>query len=154
MNSNAKDLTKEAPASPSSRVGGYVILARLADKARASFLGGNLGDYHTACPLDLYLLDWKGIAYDEIKREIVNGADDPALAAYLDIHGLPKTREEVEAWSDAMEAASMYSDPQKGATFAKRVSKLGLDPATTTTFQWLEADDKANASACSLPGKE
>ena len=144
MSTQAKDLTKEAPASPSSRVGGYVILARLADKARAAFLGGNVGEYHTGCPLDLYLLDWKGVAYDEIKQEIVNGADDHALAAYLDTHGQPKTREEVAAWSDSMEAASMYSDPQKGKVFAERVSKLGLDPATTTTFQWLEADDKAS----------
>lgn len=144
MSTLAKDLTKEAPASPSSRVGGYVILARLADKARASFLGGNLGEFHTDCALDHYLLDWKDIAYDDIKQEIVNGADDQALAAYLDTHGLPKTRAEVEAWSDSMEAASMSSDPQKRGVFAERVSKLGLDPTTATTFQWLEADDKAS----------
>ena len=144
MNTIAKDLTKQAPVPPSSRVGGYVILARLADKARAEFLGGNIGDYHSACPLDLYLLDWKGVPYDEIKREIVAGADDQALAAYLDSHGLPKTHAEVEAWSDAMEQASMYSDPQKGESFASRVRALGLEPAKTTTFQWLEADDKAS----------
>ena len=144
MSTTAKDLTKEAPVSPSSRVGGYVILARLADKARAQFLGGNVAEYPTGCPLALYLLDWKGVTYDEIKREIVNGADDQALAAYLDTHGQPKTRAEVGAWSDSMEAASMYSDPQKGEVFAQRVTKLGLDPATTTTFQWLEADDKAS----------
>ena len=144
MSQPAKDLTKEAAAGPSHRVGEYVILARLADKARASFLGGNLGEYHTDCPLDHYLLDWKGVSYDEIKREIINGADDQALAAYLDTHGQPKTRQEVAAWSDSMEAASMYSDPKKREVFAQRVTKLGLDPATTTTFQWLEADDKAS----------
>ncbi len=145
MSAIAKDLTTEAPVSPSRRVGGYVILARLADKARASFLGGNLGEYHTDCALDHYLLDWKGIAYDEIKQEVVNGADDQALAVYLDTHGLPKTRAEVEVWSDSMEAASMYSDLQKRSVFAERVSKLGLNPATATTFQWLEADDKASS---------
>ena len=102
MSTAAKDLTKEAPASPSSRIGGYVILARLADKARAEFLGGNLGEYHTNCPLDRDLLDWKGVSYDEIKQEIIHGADDQALAAYLDAHGRQKTREEIEAWSSAM----------------------------------------------------
>ena len=144
MNTTPKDLTKDAPASPASRVGGYVILARLADKARADFLGGNVGEYHTGCPLDLYLLDWKGVSYDGIKQEIVKGADDRALATYLDTHGQPKTREEVEAWSASMEQASMYSDPEKRDSFASRVSKLGLDPATTSTFQWLEADDQAS----------
>ena len=144
MNPVPKDLTKAAPVSPASRVGGYVILARLADKARAEFLGGNVGEYHCGCPLDLYLLDWKGVSYDEIKREIVQGADDRTLAAYLDTHGQPKTREEIEAWSDAMEQDSIYSDPQKRDYFASEVSKLGLDPATTSTFQWLEADDQAS----------
>ena len=144
MNTAAKDLTKEIPASPASRVGGYVILARLADKARAEFLGGNIGEYHTGCPLDMYLLDWKGVSYDEIKQEIVKGADDQALAAYLDTHGQPKTRAEVEAWSNSMEQGSVYSDPEKRDYFASAVSKLGLDPATTSTFQWLEADDQAS----------
>ena len=143
MSTLAKDLTKEAPASPSSRVGGYVILARLADKARAKFLGGNAGGYHTDCPLDHYLLDWKGIAYDEIKQEIVNGADNAALVVYLDTHGQQRTPEEVEAWSDSMEQDSLYSDPQKRDGFAERARQLGLDPATTSTFQFLEADDKA-----------
>ena len=144
MSTQAKDLTKEAPASPARRVGGYVILARLADKARAEFLGGNVGDYHTACPLDLYLLDWKGVPYDEIKQEILQGADDDALAAYLDTHGQRKTPTQVEAWSEAMEQGSVYSDPEKRESFARAVSKLGLDPATTSTFQWLAADDKAS----------
>ncbi len=144
MNTMPKDLTKESPASPASRVGGYVILARLADKARAKFLGGNVGDYHTGCPLDLNLLDWKGVSYDDIKQEIVKGADNAALAAYLDTHGRQKTREEVEAWSNSMEQGSIYADPQKRDYFASAVSELGLDPATTSTFQWLEADDKAS----------
>ena len=71
MSTKAKDLTKEAPASPKSRVGGYIILARLADKARAEFMGGNIGEYHTDCPLDHMLLDWKGVHYSDVKKLIV-----------------------------------------------------------------------------------
>jgi hypothetical protein len=40
----AKDLAKEAPASPCIRVGAYAILARLADKGRAD-IAGTAGDY-------------------------------------------------------------------------------------------------------------
>ena len=140
----AKDLTKEAPASPANRVGGYVILARLADKARAEFLGGNIGEYHTDCPLDHALLDWKGVPYDEVKKEIVGGADDQALVAYLDAHGQQKSREEVEAFSSFMDTVNPYADPEKKDWYAGEVSKLGLDPATTPMFKWLEADDKAS----------
>ena len=84
------------------------------------------------------------MSFDEIKQEIVNGADDQAHAAYLDTHGQPKTREKIAAWSASMEALSLFSDPENGAYFKSEVSKLGLDPATTSTFQWLEADDKAS----------
>ncbi len=43
-----------------------------------------------------------------------------------------------------MAQGSVYSDPEKRDYFASAVSKLGLDPATTSTFRWLEADDKAS----------
>lgn len=137
----AKDLTKEAATSPAKRVGGYVILARMADKARAEFLGGNVGEYHTDCPLDHMLLDWKNVPYSEIKTEILNGATDEEIAAYLDNHGDPKTKEEVKAWSDAMEAGSINEHPEKREWFLGECAKLGLDGTKTTTFQWLEADD-------------
>lgn len=139
----AKDLTKEAPASPGSRVGGYVILARLADKARAAFLGGNLGDYHTSCPLDHMLLDWKGVPYTDIQNKIEAGADDAELAAFLDANGIAKTPAEVEAWSDGMEEVNPSQNPEKRAWFAEQCAPLGLDPEKTTLFQWLDADDRA-----------
>ncbi len=137
----AKDLTKEAPASPADRVGGYVILARLADKARANFLGGNISDYHTDCPLDHMLLDWKGVPYADIKREIIGGADNEALAKYLDAHGTKKTPEEIDAWSDSMDEVSPYNNPEKKDWFVGECAKMDLDPSTTTLFEWLEAQD-------------
>ncbi len=144
MSTTAKDLTKEAPASAAHRTGGYVILSRLADKARADFLGGNVGEYHTDCPLDHMLLDWKGVKYDEIKKEIVAGADDHKLAEFLNTHGTPKTPDEVKAWSDGMEKMNPYESPEKRDWYAGEVKKLGLDPATTPLFAWLDADDKAS----------
>ncbi len=144
MSTTAKDLTKEAPASPGHRTGGYVILSRLADKARAEFLGGNVGEYHTDCPLDHMLLDWKGVPYDEVKQAIVKGATDADLAAHLDANGIAKTPEEVKTFSDTMSAMRPYDSPEKREWFAGETAKLGLDPASTTLFAWLNADDKAS----------
>ena len=100
MNIQVKDLTKEAPVSPRLRIGGYAVLARLADKARAEFLGGKVGVYLTNGPLDRKLLDWKGVSYEQAKKIIINGGDDDAVAAYLNAHGFPKTVQEIAAWSD------------------------------------------------------
>ena len=41
------------------------------------------------------------------------------------------------------EAAGMMSDPKKRGFFEAECAKLGLDPLTATTFDWLEADDRA-----------
>lgn len=141
MSTEAKDLTKVPPASPKSRVGGYVILARLADKARADFMGGNIGEYHTDCPLDHMLLDWKGVPYSDVKKLIVDGAETEKLAEYLNQHGTPKTQQEVEEWSDGMDKVNPYNNSEKRDWYAGECEKAGLDPATTPMFDWLEATD-------------
>ena len=141
MTTEAKDLTKVPPASPKSRVGGYVILARMADKARADFLGGNIGEYHTDCPLDHMLLDWKGVPYAEVKKLIMDGADDEKIADYLDTHGTEKTPDEIKEWSDGLEKMNPYYNPEKKEWYAGEAKKAGLDPATTPMFDWLDATD-------------
>ena len=42
----AKDLTKEAPRSPRTRLGDYALMARMIDKGRAA-LNGSVGEYIT-----------------------------------------------------------------------------------------------------------
>jgi len=139
----AKDLTKEPPRSPRVRLGGYVILARTTDKCRA-FLAGTIGEYHYDCPLDNMLFGFKGVTGDEFKAQVAAGASDADLAAWVESHGAPKTAAEVKEWSDGMEAVNPYNDPERREWFAEQTTKLGLDPATTTLFGWLEADDKAS----------
>jgi len=143
MIKNTKDLTKQAATSPRQRTGGYVILSRMTDKARAD-IAGQIGDYHTDCPLDHKLLDWKGVEYAGVRKALEGGASDEEIAKYLDSHGTSKTPEEIRAWSDSMDKATMHGDPQKGSYFDGECRKLGLDPAKTSVFDWLEADDRAS----------
>ena len=138
-----KDLTKEAPRSPRLRTGGYAILARTYDKCRA-LLGGNIGEYHFDCPLDNMLFGFKGVKGDDFKGEVEKGASVEEMARWLDSHGDKKTPEEVKAWSDEVEAANPYNDPEKRDWFVDQVKVYNLDPAKTTLFDWLEVDDKAS----------
>src|ERR1700750_874614 len=112
MNTKGKDLTKEPPRSPKMRVGGYAILGRTIDKCRA-LLWGNIGEYHFDCPLDNMLFGFKGVKGDDFKAEVEKGASDEEMAKWLDSHGEKKTPEEVKAWSDEVEAANPYNDPEK-----------------------------------------
>lgn len=71
----AKDLTKEAPRSPRTRIGDYALMARMIDKGRAT-LNGTVGEYHFACPLDQMLFTYKGVQADDVKAVLASGASD------------------------------------------------------------------------------
>ncbi|MDQ3118927.1 MAG: DUF5069 domain-containing protein [Verrucomicrobiota bacterium] len=144
MNDNrtGKDLTNEAPRSPKTRLGGYVILGRTLDKCRA-LLWGNIGEYHFDCPLDNMLFGWKGVKGDDFKAEVEKGASDEEMAKWMDAHGEKKSLEEVTAWSEQMITTNPHENPEKREWFAEQVKPHGLDPAKTTLFDWLDVDDKA-----------
>ena len=146
MQTQAKNLTQEAPSSPRVRVGGYALLARMADKGRAS-LNGNTGEYHFDCPLDNYLFGFKGVKGADVKDLLAAGASNEDVAKWLDTHGTPKTAAEITAWSDSVEAANPYEMPDKKEWFAGECAKVGLDPKTTTLFTFLETDDRLTFKA-------
>ena len=137
-----KDLTREAPRSPRIRVGGYAILGRTIDKCRA-LVAGNIGEYHFDCPLDNILFGFKGVTGDDFKAQIEQGASDQEMVEWLNTRGAQKAPEEIKRWAE-VETSSLYNDPEKRDFFAEECKKLGLDPAKTTTFEWLEIDDRVS----------
>lgn len=143
MTTTAKDLTKEAPRSPHDLLGGYAILARTTDKCRA-LLADSLGDYHFDCPLDNMLFSFKEVTGDDFKAQIEADATDAEIVAWMDSHGAAKTADEVKAWTEGIIAAQPYNDPERREWFAEQCAPLKLDPANTTLFQWLDADDQAS----------
>jgi len=146
-----KDLTKEPPRSPRVRIRDYAILGRAIDKCLAE-LAGKAGEYHYDCPLDRTLFAFKGVTGDEFKEQVQRGRNDEDLGLWLDEHGLEKTPEEIRAWSDSMEAYCLYNNLEKRASFVLECTRLGLNPAKTTMFEWLEADDRVSFPALALHG--
>src|ERR1051326_4738086 len=140
-----KDLTRESPRSPRVRVGGYAILGRTIDKCRA-LVAGNIGEYHFDCPLDNMLFGFKGVKGVDFKAQIENGASDQQMVEWLDATGEKRTPEDIKHWADEGEGSSLYDNPESRELFSEGCKKLGLDPTKTTTFTWLEADDKASHS--------
>lgn len=93
------DLTKEYPRSPRERIGGYVHLARMIDKARAKACG-TLGEYIYPCPLDESLLSFLGIDAETF-LQAVKDRDDPQVLAWLDRNTKRPGDEAVEKWNRA-----------------------------------------------------
>jgi hypothetical protein len=139
----ARDLAKQAPRSPRDRIAGFVIASRAVDKCRAS-LAGTPGEYHYDCPLDNMLFSFKGITGEQFKSAIQTSRNYEEVGVWLQAHGTAKTPVEIKTWSDEMEAGSPMNNPERRAYFMENCSKLGLNPQTTTTFDWLEADDRAS----------
>ena len=76
------DLTKHPPRSPRVRMGGYVILARMLDKGRATIAGKN-GEYKYACPLDQRFLQFTGIDPDELRKQLKAGKSDGEILGWI-----------------------------------------------------------------------
>jgi hypothetical protein len=139
----SKDLTKQPPRSPRSRLGGYALMARMIDKGRAD-LEGKVGEYHYACPLDQMLFSFKEVQADEVKKLLASGATDEEIVTWFSNHGMPKKAEEIKTWSDGVEGYRPFDDPEKKEWFAGECSKVGLQPETSTLAEFLEADDAAS----------
>jgi len=138
----AKNLSIEPPRSPRIRIRDYAILGRTLDKCRAH-LGGTLGEYHYDCPLDNILFGFKKITGEDFKACVKSGASDEEIADWLNRVGSSKTPEEIKTWSAQAEAWTPYDDPEKREWFVGECAPLGLDPKTSTLFDYLEADDLA-----------
>ena len=140
---SGKDLRREAPHSPHIRVGGYAILGRTIDKCRA-LVAGNIGEYRFDCLLDNMLFGFKGVKGNDFKAQIEQGAGDEEIVEWLNQSGQERTPSEIKRWSDRMEASSLYDDLEKHDYFVQETRKLWLDPEKTTTFDWLEIDDRVS----------
>jgi hypothetical protein len=97
----APDLTKTFPASPHRMVGGYVLAGRCLDKCRAD-LAGTLGEYHFDCPLDNMFLGFAGIKGADLKEFVATGADDQAVAKWIEAHATKRPRIEIIKWNNEL----------------------------------------------------
>jgi len=91
------DLTQHPPRSPRVRLGGFVHLPRLLDKARATGAGKN-GEYHYNCPLDRQFFDFTGIDHEALLAEAKAGKSDSEMLDWI----RSKTKRlpsEIAAWS-------------------------------------------------------
>jgi len=137
----AKDLTKEPPRPPSHRLGGFTILARTIDKARAH-LAGSIGDYHFDCPLDNVLFGFKGIKGEDFKAWVATDATDEEIVKWLHDHGSAKSEAEIKKFAEDTSKAEWPADKHD---YRDEIIR-GADPSflgkLNGIFEVLELDDK------------
>lgn len=107
---NSLDLTKTFPRSPRATLGGYVHAGRMLDKCRAE-IAGTAGEYHFNCPLDRYFFDFTGIDIDAFKAFVATGADDVAVAAWINDHSKIKDSGQIVVWNNKMRDTRLSDMP-------------------------------------------
>ncbi len=135
------DLTQRPPRSPRVRLGGFVVLSRTIDKARAK-LAGTIGEYHYDCPLDNRLFSFIKITGDALLEQVALGKNDGQLLDWIKANaGYKPTDAEIAAWS-AQQEVNGPSTPEAIAKLAQQIAQLAPHRTDIKTgFDRLDLDD-------------
>lgn len=136
----ARDLQKQFPRSPAEVLGGFVILARLIDKCRATLAGTN-GEYLYNCPLDRRFFDFTDIDADELKGFVAQEKSDEEIVAWVRQKASKLSENEILAWGyDAVHRGPQAIDEK--TYFEDYRRKFAPDkPYISTWFQMLDAEE-------------
>jgi len=139
------DLTQRPPRSPHARLGGFVILARMLDKGRATLAKKN-GDYNYNSPTDQHLVRFLGFDAQALLTELATGKGDGEILAWVQANAkIPRAPWETEAWSAYFDRRGPDSDTETLTGFAEYVgqhSKTRED--IKSWFDALDLDDYAS----------
>jgi hypothetical protein len=98
----ARDLRKTPPRSPRETLGGFVIAARMLDKARADLLGIN-GEYNFyPCGLGAYFWKFTGLDPQKFKEFVGTGATDEQVDDWIRANTTVKEKLSVIRWNNEM----------------------------------------------------
>ena len=96
----ARDLRKRPPRSPRDTLGGFVMAARMLDKARADLLGIN-GEYNFyPCGLGAYFWKFTGLEAMKFKKFAATGASDEEVDRWIRDKTTQKDRKAIIRWNN------------------------------------------------------
>jgi hypothetical protein len=135
------DLTQRPPRSPRVRLGGYAMLPRVLDKARAT-LQGTAGDYKFGNPMDQQFFAFTGITPTALLEQVKQDAGDWEVLRWVNDQANPnRAPHEIRAWSAWLETMPI-GDAEDFEWFTAQVKRL--NPTRTdlhTVMDYLDDDD-------------
>jgi hypothetical protein len=98
----ALDLRKMPPRSPRQKLGGFVIAARMVDKARADLLGIN-GEYNFyPCGLGAYFWKFTGLDHAQFREFVGTGATNEEIDKWICENTTQKDAKAIIKWNNEM----------------------------------------------------
>src|SRR6266853_1489869 len=134
------DLTHRPPRSFHVRLGGFVILARMLDKGRAT-LGNKNGEYKYNSGTDQHLVRFLGFDPEALLKELAAGKGDGEILAWVQSHSkIQRAPWEIEPWSAYMEKRGPDSDGETLAGFAEYVGQHSKSREVIKT--WFRSEER------------
>jgi len=135
-------MRKARPRSPYEKLGGYVHLPRLIDKARLHRQGLLDGYNYKTVGFDKHLLAFLKLDPDAFEEAANRLEDDRAILNWVEEHGAEHSAEAIEQWNHAM--ISRHPDTAaKKARFTHFLKEAGGDGRKDirTYFDLIEFDE-------------
>lgn len=109
----SRDLRKIPPRSPRETLGGFVIGARMLDKARADLLGIH-GEYNFyPCGLGAYFWKFTGLDAQKFKDFVATGATDAEVDAWIRENARVKDKMAIIRWNNEMAGLRLQDLPDQ-----------------------------------------
>jgi uncharacterized protein DUF5069 len=136
------DLTRRPPRSTRVRLGGFVILARMLDKGRATLAKRN-GEYNYNSPTDQHLVRFLGFDPEALLQELAAGKGDGEILQWASANAkTPRTPWEIQTWSAYFDNRGPDSDAETLSGFAQYVGQHSTSREDIKTwFDALDLDD-------------
>ena len=117
-------MRKLFPRSPYERLGGYVHLPRLIDKAKLHRKGLLNGYNYKTTGFDKHLLAFLRLSPDAFEEAVDRLEDDQAIIEWIGQNGVKHSAEQIEEWNQAMISRAPDS-PVKKARFLHFLKEAG-----------------------------
>ncbi len=130
------------PRSPYDRLGGYVHLPRLIDKARLHRQGFLQGYNYKTVGFDKHLLAFLKLDPDGFEEAANRLEDDEAILRWVQENGVTHDAEEIEQWNEAM-ISRQPDNAEKKARFLHFLKEAGGETRKDirTYFDLIEFDE-------------
>jgi hypothetical protein len=137
----APNLNQRPPRSARVRLGGFAMLPRVLDKARATLVG-QAGEYKFGNPMDQHFFQFTGISQEALLEQVKTGAGDWETLNWVQKHSIPiRAPHEIRAWSAYLETAPV-GDAEDIEWFAEQTKRLNPDRTDLSSIiDYLDVDD-------------
>ena len=137
-------MSEKIPRSPYDAIGGLTYFPRMLDKIRIFAAGQLPKAYHPHLGRDFdgRCLNLLGVAYEDVRQQVLAGGSDEKILAWCLEHGRKPTGEEIETWSDFMRKRGWRDAASERIAFRlKEAGREDLDAKAVTMYDFIDLDE-------------